>query len=382
MMVPKILGSFVLLQFVAVIQCLSSPKHRFNRREYIQRTLAISPFIVPSISNAITSADEQGVSAITTSQLGTAFRKSVVQGAQVADKLDEKWERFSDSLRDKGRCDPATGRRLYDNGKRKDGTPIGNPGLGELCSPDPILPINLDTTKIVIDSAVKSALNVSGGGASKADALNKKIQETKELVRPSFERSMQNTKSEDEMNRGEYKFELYCTLRAITNYLRENKSSIREFQYAWGSQIVSIYASSATKKDFVSPFPTGEEDLDDYDYDKENLLDALGKLTVTLNAFKDAGLLGFYEISIPYDDYGSVVTVAMDDYTSIQTEILLSEQNYDCDGPIQAITRSLFKQAKIKPDSLNTFFMDTYYKDPVNYNPTQLLISLNGLSKM
>ena len=225
-------------------------------------------------------------------------------------------------------------------------------------------------------------MSVSGGGASKADALNKEIQETKELVRPSFERSMQNTKSEDEMNRGEYKFELYCTLRAITNYLRENKSSIREFQYAWGSEIVSIYASSATKKDFVSPFPTGEEDLDDYDYDKENLLDALGKLTVTLNAFKDAGLLGFYEISIPYDDYGSVVTVAMDDYTSIQTEILLSEQNYDCDGLMQAIIRALFKQAKIKPDSLNTFFMDTYYKDSVNYNPTQLLISLNGLSKM
>ena len=381
-MVPKkifILAPFALLQ---ATQSLSSPKHRFNRREYIQRTLAVSPFILPSISNAITAADEQGVSAITTSQLGTAFRKSVVQGAQVADKLDEKWERFSDSLRDKGRCDPNTGRRLYDNGKRKDGTPIGNPGLGELCSPDPILPINLDMTKVVIDSATKSALNVSGGSTSKIDALNKEIQQTKDLVRPSFERSMQNTSSEDEKNRGEYKFELYCTLRAITNYLKENKSSIRKFQSAWGDEIVSIYASSASKEDFISPFPPGEEDLDDYDYDKEKLLDALGKLTVTLNAFKDAGLLGFYEISIPYDDYGSVVTVAMDDYTSIQTEILLSEQNYECEGPMQAITRALFKQAKIKPDSLNTFFMDTYYKDPVNYNPTQLLISLNGLSKM
>ena len=90
----------VLLCCFAAVHSLSAPnKNKFNRREYLQRTLALTPLIVPSISNAIIGADEQGVSAVTDSQLGRAFRKSIVQGAQVADKLDEKWEKLSDSLR-------------------------------------------------------------------------------------------------------------------------------------------------------------------------------------------------------------------------------------------------------------------------------------------
>ena len=123
------------------------------------------------------------------------------------------------------------------------------------------------------------------------------------------------------------------------------------------------------------------EEFQDYDYDENALLDALGKLTATLNQLKSGGLLGYYEISIPYDDYGSVVTVALDDYAPIGVEILLSEQNLMIEGPIQALVRSLFDEARIN------FGLDTFYIDPsttrqVDYNPTQLLISLNGLRKM
>ena len=112
-----------------------------------------------------------------------------------------------------------------------------------------------------------------------------------------------------------------------------------------------------------------------------SLLDALGKLTVTLNQLKLGGFLGYYEISIPYDDYGSVVTVALDDYASIGVEILLSEQNVVIEGPTQSVVRALFDNARIN------FGLDTFYIDPsttrqIDYNPTQLLISLNGLRKM
>ena len=289
---------------------------------------------------------------------------------------------FSDLLlskKDKGRCDPATGRRLYDNGKRKDGTPIGNPGIGEMCSPDPIQPLDVDLTQNILDAAVKSALLSSG---SKSDAaLNKEIQQTKDLVRPSFERSMQNA-NDDEKNRGIFNFELYSTLRAIVTYLDKDKTALKAFSSAWGNELVSMFASNANRKDYVSPFTEKEDEFQDYDYPKNSLLDALGKLTVTLDKFKAGGIIGFYEISIPYDDYGSVVTVAMDDYTTIGGETLLQEQNYDTDGPMQAIIRVLIRDAGIKADTLNTFWMDTNYKDSVNYNPTQLLLSLNGLTKM
>jgi len=366
---------------------LSTPKHKFNRREYLHalgKTFAFAPIAIPSVSNAIASAsdDQQGIAAVTDSEIGRAFRKSVVRGAQVADKIDEKWERFSDSLRDKSQCDKTTGRRLYDNGKRKDGTSIGNPGLGALCDPEPLMPLDMDVTAQVLAAAVKGALIASGDSTAKAEeTLYKAIQETKDLVRPSFERSMANVASEDEKNKGIFKFELYSTLRAITNFLKGEKASIKAFQRAWGNELLSTYAASANRKDFVSPFPVKEEEFSDFDYDKDLLLDALGKMKVTLERLKAGGLLGFYEISIPYDDYGSVVTIAVDDYTPISAEILLSEQNIYCDGPIQALTRAVFDGARIK-FNLDTFFIDPSTTRQENYNPTQLLLSLNSLSKM
>jgi len=109
-------------------------------------------------------------------------------------------------------------------------------------------------------------------------------------------------------------------------------------------------------------------------------LDALGKITVTLDQFKTGGLLGFYEISIPFDDYGSVVTVAIDDYSSIGAEILLSDQKM-MEGPMQAMAKFLLNDVKIK-SSLDTFYIDPSTTRQDDYNPTQLLLSLNGLTKM
>ena len=111
------------------------------------------------------------------------------------------------------------------------------------------------------------------------------------------------------------------------------------------------------------------------------MLNALGKLTVTLNRLKAGGLIGYYEISIPYDDYGSVVTVALDDYVPIGAEILLSEQKNLCEGPMQALLRALFDKAGINC-SVDTFYIDPSTTRQNDYNPTQLLLSLNGLKKM
>jgi hypothetical protein len=229
-----------------------------------------------------------------------------------------------------------------------------------------------------LSAAVVSALQACRD--KKPNDLLTSIENTKELVRASFERSMQNSVSEDEKNRGLYKFELYSTLRAINNYLEGNKSLIQAFQLAWGNELVSTYAPSANHKDYVSPFPFNEDEFYDFDYDKDLLLNALGQLTTTLDRLKQGGILGYYEISIPYDDYGGVVTIALDDYSSIGAEILLSEQKILSEGPVHSCVRALFDKAKI------SFSLDTFYIDPLttrqeNYNPSQLLLSLSGLSK-
>ena len=350
---------------------------KLDRREAIKATLGFaSVFLAPLTSNAIDySDDQQGIAAVTDSSIGRSFRKSVVRGAQVADKLDESWEKFSDGLRDRSKCDNVTGRRLYDNGVRKDGTPIGNPGLGALCEPVELLPLDGQFAEKLLETAIKSITLLS---AAKEDYVQKVIQDTKDLVRPSFERSMIG--SDDEKRRKTFNFEIYATMRAITTILLEEKKvSIRDFQLAWGRELVSIYSPFADRKDFKSPFPKADE-FEDYDYDKNQLLDALGAVTVTLDAFKSGGILGFAEISIPYDDYGSVVTVAVDDYVPISAEILLSEQKLLYQGPIQALLVYLLEKASIA-FSADTFYIDPSTTSQTAYNPTQLLLSLSNLRK-
>lgn len=366
------------LLLVAAAHALSAPPAGCHRRACL-RALVAAPVVALLPAAARADDGAQGIAAVTDSTLGRAFRRSVVQGAQVADRLDAKWERLSDARRDKSRCDENTGRRLYDNGTRKDGSSIGNPGLGALCAPAPLRPLDAGMAAAVLAAAVASAAAASGAGE---EALRKEIEATKELVRPSFERSIASAVEEDDKNRGVYNFELYSTLRAIANLLKGDRAATQAFQLAWGNALVALYAPSAGRKDYTSPFPAGEEAFDDFDYDKNLLFDALGTLTVALERLKSGGLLGYSEISIPYDDYGSVVTVALDDYASIGAEILLAEQvaNVRCQGPVVALARAVLERAGIDFRA-TTFFIDPSTTSQEKYDPTQLLLSLTGLSK-
>lgn len=340
-------------------------------------------FLLPSPSVAAILDDDdthQGISAVTDSPLGKAIRRSVLKSARIADSLDERWERFSDSLRDRARCDEITHRRLYDNGVRKDGTPVGNPGLGELCEPRTLEPWSEATAARVLSLAVRSAVAKGGREEEEAEVLEGKIEDMKQLVASAYERRERSAETEQQKVRVRFNFRLYATLRAIANYFKERsrKEDIQQFQLEWGRSLVQTYAPSATRDDFSSPFPQRDEEYQDYDYDKNKLLDALGKLTRVLERLKSDGWMTYYEISIPYDDYGSVVTVAIDDYVPIGTDILLAEQGYRCEGPMQALVKYLLNASGIN------FTMDTYYIDPsttrqIDYNPTQLLLSMSNL---
>lgn len=369
------IAASLIMVFQTQVQALIPQKTSHFKEEISRRGFAFasltSTALLPFASNAIID-ESQGIPAVTESSLGRSFRRSVVKGAQIADAIDEKWERFSDGLRDTSKCDPKTGRRLYDNGKRKDGTSIGNPGLGSLCNPEPLAPLNTEVVSHVLKLALASAAVNERG----EETLREKVKELKALVSPSFERKEQLSTTDEDKERVNYNLEAYAALRAITIYLNNNKQSIRIFQNNWGEQLVNLFAPSATRRDYVSPFPETQDG--DYDYDKGKLLDALGKLTVTLTQLKACGIIGFYDISIPYDDYGSVVTIAIDDYVPITAEILLSEQGIKCEGPIQALVRHLLGAAGID-FSLDTFYIDPSTTRQEDYNPTQLLLSVNNL---
>ena len=158
------------------VQALIPHKKDLTRRDFVSLSPLV-PLVLPLTTNAIID-ESQGIPAVTESSLGRTFRKSVIKGAQVADSLDEKWERFSDGLRDKSKCDEKTGRRLYDNGKRKDGTSIGNPGLGSLCNPEPLAPLNDEVANRVLNLALLSAVVASG---KREDELRTKVEEVEAL---------------------------------------------------------------------------------------------------------------------------------------------------------------------------------------------------------
>ena len=345
---------------------------RTSLQNILLSTLAITT-TPPSISNAVS---DEGISAITDSSIGKSVRRSAIQGARIIDNADEKWERFSDSLRDKSRCDENTGRKLFDNGFRKDGTRIGNPVLGALCNPEPLLAFDQIMADKILDLAVQSA--VTSNGAGNMNLLKKSINDTEDLVRASFERSIRNSADDEEKKRKSFNFALYSNMRAISNSMNDNPAQVRNFQLAWGQQMVSELAPFADRRDYSSPIPEMKDEFEDYDYDKGKLLDSLGALKVSLDKLRSFGLIGSSEISIPYDDYGSVVTVAIDDYVPIGAEMLLSEQNYSIAGPASALIRSLMDKAKLNY-SLEAFYLDPSTTKQSVYNPSQLLLSLSNL---
>lgn len=334
----------------------------------------------------------QGIPAVTQSEFGKSVRSSVVGGAQLVDKIDLKWERFSDSLRDKNKCDPRTNRRMFDNGYRRDGTPIGNPVLGALCTPEPLNDLDAATAKVILDTSKEAAMltwKVDLG------SLQKKQDQVQQLVGPAFNRartSLKDTSNIDNSNeeadessaqaikRQTFNGNLYTQLRAFGDF-NINRETAHTFETTWGDQLLATLAPNANRDDYKSPFPK-PDDTENQPYDEGALLDALGKVSVALTNLQKGGIIGHWEISIPEDDDWNVVTIAVDDDISIGGQILARERQQALGGSeIVALVRAaLENQAKISY-KIDTFFIDPTTTRQELYDPTQLLISLSDLGQ-
>lgn len=366
--------------------CLSSAlaqQRRLFLCQILRQSSTLSWTVFPFTAPHANAATDEGVPQVTDSSIGKFVRKSTIQGARLFDQLDEKWERFSDNLRDEQKCDPNTNRRLFDNGFRRDGTRVGNPVLGSLCKPEPLLSLNQSFSDLILKLMVDSVMKLSGNDKGASSTFVADIEYIQQLVRPSFERSMAFL-SLEEQRRQQYNFSAYCTMKAISNLTKNSLTKIRAYQSIFGNALLDEFANGASKMDYHSPFRENQDEIfGDYDYDKDSLSNSLGAVCVVLDKFKSAGLNGYYEISIPYDDYGSVVTVAVDDHVAIGADMLLVEQQGVVGGsygPHPSLLRAALERSNL------SFAMDIFYIDPATtkqniYNPTQLLLSVNNLRK-
>ena len=325
----------------------------------------------------------------TDAALSKSVRGAVIRGAQVADRLDEKWERFSDSLRDRKACDPRTGRRMYDNGFRSDGSRLGNPILGALCESQPVKPLQASIATFITQSAEETSKEIIG----KID--EQEMQQTRRLVGPAFSPSS-NINSADESKRAReaLNFDVYVQFRTYSEISTAKKDISRRFERSWGKRLLAELGQReedgafGDRNDFKSPFPIARPDPDDISYEYSRLLDALGRLCVAFTNLERNGFIGKWEISIPEDDDGAVVTIAIDDDATIGAQVLLREQNqsrfsnFFAGSVVQALVRAALEDIV----QLQTFRMDAFFLDPSTtqqsiYNPTQLLLSISSLSK-
>jgi len=164
-------------------------------------------------------------------------------------------------------------------------------------------------------------------------------------------------------------------MRAYGEALSEKKSgsalreSAKKFDQAWGNKMMTTLAPNADRKDFKSPFPAPDPS-ERMPYDEEALLDALGAICVTLDKMQEGGLIGHWEISIPEDDYGNVVTIAVDDDISIGAQVLAKEQNQPLGGStVVALVRSAMNDRAKISYNLDTFFIDPSTTKQEFYNP-------------
>mmetsp|Transcript_22776 Transcript_22776/g.50828 ORF Transcript_22776/g.50828 Transcript_22776/m.50828 type:complete len:490 (+) Transcript_22776:2225-3694(+) len=377
---------------------------------------AAAPTLESSVSGA--KYDVEGVSAVTQSSLGTSVRSTVVQSAKLVDAVDMKWERFSDSLRDNKKCDPRTNRRLFDNGFRSDGTPRGNPVLGALCEPVPLKEVDEGLISRVLGGAFDDAAYETLG-ADKA-VLAQLVDRTRGKLEPAFARAIE-AKAEtegkkagaassapvDEVRKQQrYNLEVYSRVRAYGEALVTTASSApttqgsstkppskasiirqsgRNLDLQWGRNLLDRLAGPANAKyEFQSPFPKPDADTS-FPYEVEQLTNALGSIEKALGVLQDGGLIGHWEISIPEDDYGEVVTIAVDDDVCLGAQILAREENPASPltgSPVVAMVRSAMEdRAKIPYAALDVFFIDPTTTKNELYNPTQLLVSLRNLGE-
>jgi len=116
------------------------------------------------------SASELGsmiTKAVTTSDIGISVRKSVVKGAQMMDRIDGQWEKFSD--------DYGLGTARFNQGGRPKAKKI-----------PPLKPLNVELANKLLELSDESFMEKSG---ISPNMLSMRISKVDNAVRKSFERS-------------------------------------------------------------------------------------------------------------------------------------------------------------------------------------------------
>lgn len=247
----------------------------------------------------------------------------------------------------------------------------------------------LDTAEV----AALLSLPVPGG----KDELRRMVDQVESLVGPAFDRRLAtelegSENKEEERARRRFSADTFVRFKAYAKFAKQPQVAAA-FDQAWGKELLDLLSKGHRgRADFSSPFPAPDPDFP-LPYTESDLLDALGALSYAFRTMERGGLIGHWEISVPADDDGNVVTIAVDDDISLGAQFLLRDQ-----GAALGESNVVFKEATVLLSASGVQAMaraaleragiscriDSYLIDPSTtkqsvYEPTQLLLSLSNL---
>lgn len=197
---------------------LSDTSDNSSRRSFFSKLIQSSTVTMAGLSVAVhpSFAGEVGAKitkAVTTSDLGISVRTSVVRGAQMMDKLDGKWEKFSD-----------------DNGLGAERLKAGKPPKPKEIPPN--LALNVGLAEQILVFSDESFLELTGVAP---DVLQKQINKVDGLVRKSFERSGLNLQ-EGSLTAEAFNYYCYCHFKSYCDIIIDSKMKLnrKEFESILG----------------------------------------------------------------------------------------------------------------------------------------------------
>jgi len=325
----------------------------------------LSSFAQPSFAGEV---GARITKAVTTSDLGVSVRRSVVKGAQMMDKLDANWEKFSDE-------NNLGSERLKQQER---------PKPREI--PDP-KPLNVGLAKKVLKCSDETFLECTGVSL---DDLNSQIAKVDGLVRKSFERS--GLELTGEMTSKQFNYFCYVHFKAFCDILIDNKLSFnrKQFESMLGDKLLSLFAPSASNT--LDSLATKQQGLKPKSEDAmmNGISTGLSLTDDILNSLVANGIVAQFErneidsetLSDWTNDLSDIqLSIPLDGDITLGSQVLLQEQGFRVypDFGRFAITSALQKSLAFPNQNVQSdeYYMDTNYNsDPDLFEVKQVLLNI------
>lgn len=337
-----------------------------ERRNVLAFLWGVSTTMIPVLPSNAGEVGAKITKAVTQSDLGISVRAQVVKGAQVMDRLDGKWEQFSDQ---------------FGLGAERAKQP-GKPMPKDI--PEP-LPLDTSMAKSILSLCDEVFLSLMH--MYKSADLEEQVNKVAVLVRPSFERGFKTNKkldldenARDIKPADQFNFASYVHFKAYSDLILQQGKTFdfnnfrRKFETETGQRLVTLLLSQQQRKISIAK--------------TEDILNAkLSQIDQLCEKLKEKGLVSLTERS-PLDpdqlsdwleDMSDLsFSVALDGDITLGSQMLLQEQGLRLypDYARLAVS-SLLQDIPGQEATVVDYYFDTdYNSDPNKFEVKEVVLNV------